>query len=280
VPCLDRIDDAQVGIVDADRAIEPLIFSASHLRRCGDLLQRCPVQLDGDCVERNVELGGHLGLRHAGPQPCLVVIAKCAELRAVRLHRVAVEIDLLALRRLRAHGRRQWITAKLDECRARVLRGLRGRRVVAGRRRWRAGHNKTERRHCGDDQAIEYLSRRSHIAIHYLSSLGVANVARRTSCRQESRSIFFGRGDCGWNLGGWITFTGRVSARRHCSRSTTATVFCRRSATCSSPDRPAPTSTTTERSSSLRGHLPGFNGTMTPGYECHFGHSLLPLPIS
>src|SRR5439155_5104581 len=228
---------------------------------------RCPVQLDGDRVERNVELGGHLGLRHVGPQPCLVVIAKRAELRAVRLHRVAVEIDLLALRRLRAHVRRQWIAAKLDECRARVLRGLRGRRVVAGRRRWRAGHNKSERRHCGDDQAIEYLSRRSHIAIHYLSSLGVANVARRTSCRQEPRSIFLGRtlrisraqaalARCAYSLKpstptastaprtmparSWRpTASGKAATRRTGRRRTTATASSRRLATCWSPGRPA-----------------------------------------
>src|SRR5439155_20390199 len=35
-------------------------------------------------------------------------------------------------------------------------------------------------------------------------------------------------------------------------------------------------STTIARSSSARGHMPGFNGTMTRAYECHFRRSLFP----
>jgi len=108
------VNQSQIRI-GRDGAIEALVFRALDERRRGNLRKGCAVQLNRNGVERYVEFRGDLRLRHVGAKPGLVVVAQRGQLRAIGLHGVAVEIDLLAMRRPGGGRGREWIGIQLNQ---------------------------------------------------------------------------------------------------------------------------------------------------------------------
>ena len=140
-PRLLGIDQREVGIDDVGIK-QTLVLRRRHHRGGRHLGQRSAAQLDGDRVERDVELAGHAGARHGRAQPGLVVVAQPGQLRPVSARRVARKVDLLALGRLGAHIGRQRLAAELYQRVAAVLRRAR-RDAIGG---WaRARHAGCER---------------------------------------------------------------------------------------------------------------------------------------
>ena len=105
--------------------IDAFVLCLLDERRGGDAGKRRAIELDRHRVERDVEVAGDFRLRIVRQQPLLVVVAQRGELRAIGLRRVAREVDLLAIRRLRPDVRRQRIAVQDDERPAGVLRRLR-----------------------------------------------------------------------------------------------------------------------------------------------------------
>jgi hypothetical protein len=83
------------------------------LRRSSDLGQRLAIELDRDCIERNIELAGDLRFRGIRTEPLLEIVAQRGELSAIGLHVRVVEVDLLSLRRLGLAVRRQGLAIEL-----------------------------------------------------------------------------------------------------------------------------------------------------------------------
>src|SRR5437870_12405731 len=80
-PSIGRIDDLMA--LTQNWVVECVVLDTLHHRRAFDCIQRCPVELDRDRVERNIVLTSYFRLGRVGVEPLFEIVALRRELGAI-----------------------------------------------------------------------------------------------------------------------------------------------------------------------------------------------------